>query len=261
MKVYILLPAFNEEASLEALLEKLFAISSESFTELIVLACDDGSSDSTGEILKKYQQSRNAHVITHRINRGLGETIRDLFEYATFEAAEEDIIIRMDADDTHDPKYVPSMVDAISGGADIVVASRFAPGGGQQGLSGYRKLISYCANGFMRLFFPIAGLKEYSCGYRAYRASLLKKAISIYGNDFIQLKGFGFACTLEKLVKLKLLNAKFSEVPFQLRYDMKESSSKMVGSVTTLGYLVLVLMYYWPWGGWRSYYRAQEKSA
>src|SRR5207253_2764940 len=101
-------------------------------------------------------------------------------------------------------------------------------------------------------FFPIKGVKEYSCGYRAYRAETIKEAIACYGNNFIQLKGLGFTCTLEKLVKLKLIGAKFAEVPFMLRYDQKVSTSKMVSSVTTLGYLVMTIMYHWPWGGWRT---------
>ena len=69
---------------------------------------------------------------------------------------------------------------------------------------------------FMKFFFPIKGLKEYSCGYRAYRGGIIKTAVQFYGNDFIQLKGFGFTCTLEVIVKLSLLSAKFSEIPFVL---------------------------------------------
>jgi dolichol-phosphate mannosyltransferase len=65
----------------------------------------------------------------------------------------------------------------------------------------------------------------------------------------------GFTCTLEKLIKLKIIGARFAEEPFVLRYDQKQSSSKMVGSVTTLGYMVMTVLYYWPWGGWRTSYR------
>ena len=139
----------------------------------------------------------------------------------------------------------------VRGGCDVVIASRFEPGGGQLGVSKYRAFISRCANLFMKLFFPIPGLKEYSCGFRGYRAEKIHEAIEFYGNNFIQLKGLGFTCTLEKLVKLKLIGAKFGEVPFMLRYDQKQSESKMVSSVTTLGYLVMSLLYHWPWGGWR----------
>ena len=62
-----------------------------------------------------------------------------------------------------------------------------------------------------------------------------------------------------KLLKLKLIGAKFSEVPFNLRYDQKVSQSKMIGSITTLGYLILVILYYWPFGGWRWKYKKNFK--
>ena len=104
----------------------------------------------------------------------------------------------------------------------------------------------------MKIFFPIKGLKEYSCGFRAYRAEKIKQAIDFYKNNFIQLKGLGFTCTLEKLIKLKMMNARFAEVAFKLRYDQKLSDSKMVGSITTLGYIIMTILYHWPWGGWKS---------
>ena len=120
------------------------------------------------------------------------------------------------------------------------------------GVSGYRAFISRSANLFMKAFFPIKGLKEYSCGFRGYNAEKIQETIRFFGNNFIQLKGLGFTCTLEKIVKLKLIGAKFGEVPFMLRYDQKQSESKMVTSITTLGYLVMTLLYHWPWGGWRT---------
>jgi dolichol-phosphate mannosyltransferase len=103
----------------------------------------------------------------------------------------------------------------------------------------------------MKIFFPIKGISEYTSGYRAYKSSIIQKAMLIYGNDFIQLKEFGFACTLEKIVKLKLIGAKFSEIPFVLNYDMKTSKSKMVFTSTTMGYIILLVMYYWPFSGWK----------
>ena len=56
----------------------------------------------------------------------------------------------------------------------------------------------------------------------------------------------------EKIIKLKMIGASFSEVPFVLRYDQKQGSSKMVSSITTLGYIVMTVLYHWPLGGWRS---------
>lgn len=250
--IIVLLPAYNEEDSLPALLPKLQATLGA--TEYRVIVGDDGSRDRTAQLLSEAARTMPLEVITHKINRGLGETSRDLFERAAEICNSEDVIVRMDCDDTHEPEFIPTMVSKLREGYDVVIASRFQPGGGQLGVTGYRAFVSRCANLFMKIFFPIPGVKEYSCGFRAYRAGLVKKAVNFYGNDLIQLKGLGFTCTLEKLVKFKLLNAKFAEVPFVLRYDQKQSGSKMVSSVTTLGYVVMTVMYHWPWGGWRTGY-------
>jgi dolichol-phosphate mannosyltransferase len=191
-------------------------------------------------------------VITHRINRGLGEASRDLFERASELLEDSDVIIRMDCDGTHDPSFMHLMRKKLDEGYDVVIASRFLEGGGQKGVSAYRAFISRSANLFMKVLFPIKGVQEYSCGFRAYRAGLIRRAIRVFGNNFIQLKGLGFTCTLEKLVKLRILDARFAEIPFVLRYDRKRSPSKMVSSITTLGYLTMAVLHYWPWGGWRT---------
>jgi len=250
--IIVLLPAYNEEKSFPPLIDKLSSTLSQTKKDYKFLICNDGSTDGTSEILHEYSRNFPIEVIEHPINRGLGESSRDLFERAVQVGKSGDIIIRMDCDDTHEPKYIPEIIKKIAQGYDVVVASRFEKGGGQMGVSGYRALISRCANLFMKIFFPISGLREYSCGYRGYRYDKIKEAIDFFGNNFIQLKGLGFTCTLEKLVKLKLIGAKFGEIPFVHRYDQKQSESKMVSSITTLGYLVMTLLYHWPWGGWRN---------
>lgn len=254
-RLFVLLPAYNEELSLVPLVEKLMAAGDDLKQDLRMIVGNDGSRDRTGEIAEELSGRYPLEVIHHKINRGLGETVRDLFERAAELADDEDVIVRMDCDDTHEPKFMQSMIERLDQGYDVVIASRFKPGGGQRGVSPYRAFISRGANLFMKIFFPIKGLQEYTCGYRAYRASIIRRAIAFYGNDFIQLKGLGFTCTLEKLVKLKILGARFAEVPFVLRYDLKESASKMVGSLTMLGYIVMAVLYHWPWGGWRLGYR------
>lgn len=250
--ILVLLPAYNEEESLPQLMPKLQQTLSGMGEEFKILVCNDGSRDGTQAMLDEYAKHMPIEVIRHKINRGLGESSRDLFERASDIVQNGDVIVRLDCDDTHEPEFIPSIIAKVRDGYDVVIASRFAPGGGQMGVNGYRAFISRSANLFMKVFFPISGLKEYSCGFRGYRAEKIKEAIAFYGNNFIQLKGLGFTCTLEKLVKLKLINARFGEVPFLLRYDQKQSASKMVSSITTLGYLVMTLLYHWPWGGWRT---------
>jgi len=257
--IVLLLPTYNEELSIPALLPKIAKVFRQQNTPFKIIAANDGSTDSTAQLLDEYVKTLPLQVVTHKINRGLGETSRDLFEAAAELCSPEDIIIRMDCDHTHDPEHIPAMIAKLREGYDVVIASRFQPGGGQKGVGLYRGFISCCANLFMKVVFPIRGVRDYSCGFRAYRASVVQEAIRIYGNDFIQLKGLGFTGTLEKLIKLKLLGARFTEIPFVLRYDQKLSASKMVSSITTLGYFVMAILYYWPWGGWRAA-RAKPKT-
>jgi len=255
--IYILLPAFNEEESLPKLLPKVKDALVQNSLAFEIIVVDDGSTDATPEILKKFELIAEYHltVITHSINRGLGETERDGFEYIANRGQKDDILVRVEGDDTHDPKYILDLINKLNEGYDVVNTSRFQPGGDQKGLNFYRRAISRAANLFMKIIFGIKGVKDYSCGFRAYRIEVIQKSIQLFGNSFIQLKGLGFTGTLEVIVKLNILGSKFAEVPFVLRYDLKESESKMVGSLTAFGYFVMAFLYHWPFGGWKSQFR------
>lgn len=266
--LWILLPAFNEEQSLASLLPKVDQALSAAGTAYRLVVVNDGSGDGTGRVLESFAERLPLTVITHPINRGLGETERDAFEYVAAHCGDDDIVVRLEGDDTHEPKYIFTLLDKLHEGYDVVNTSRFQPGGGQLGVSPWRAFVSRSANVFMGVVFGIAGVRDYSCGYRVYRAAVLRDAVAIYGNNFIQLRGLGFTSTLEIMVKLKLLGCRFTEVPFVLRYDQKQGGSKMIGSVTALGYMVMGVLYHWPFGGWRrqfkglaSVYRADRRDA
>jgi dolichol-phosphate mannosyltransferase len=246
--IYVVLPAYNEEDALEPLCEKIDREMRAFGADYEIVVVDDGSVDRTSEILRSLATRYPMQVITHRRNRGLGEAIRDAFEYVADVGTRHDILVRMDCDDTHDPKYIPAMVQKLKDGFEVVTASRYAPGGGQIGVDGYRRFISRAANTLMKTVFPIRGVWEYTCGFRAYRVAFLKDAIDIFGNRFIDLKGMGFTGTVEKIIKAKMMGARVGETGFVLRYDQKLSQSKVVTSLTTLGYLVLIAKYIYPWG-------------
>jgi len=255
MILWILLPAYNEEDTLPRLLSKIDVFAKEASMECRTVVVNDGSKDQTGVVLAAYAQALQLEVVTHKINRGLGETERDGFEYIAERSGPDDIIVRMDADDSHEPQYIHSLLERIAEGYDVVNTSRFRRLSGQKGVSAYRALLSYGANLFMALVFRIKGVRDYTCGFRAYRARAIQECIRLYGNDFIQLKGMGFTSTLEMLVKLKLIGCRFAEVPFVLRYDQKTSKSKMLTSITVLGYFAMALLYHWPPSGWRTRYK------
>lgn len=253
--IWIVLPAYNEEQALPKLLPKLDQALRDRGSDHRIVVVDDGSDDGTAAILEQLKATLPLDVVTHALNRGLGETERDGFEYVAARCAPNDVIVRVEGDDTHDPAYIFVLLEKLSTGFDVVNTSRFQPGGGQRGVDGYRAFISRCANLFMKVVFPIAGLHDFSCGFRAYRASVIRDAVRIFGDEFVQLRGMGFTSTLEMVVKLDLLGCRFAEVPFVLRYDLKQSGSKMVGSITTVGYLLMALLCHWPFGGWRNRYR------
>ena len=117
-----------------------------------MIFCDDGSSDETYHIINSFAEAAPITLLQHKINRGLGETIRDLIEAAVEMTNKDDIIVRLESDDTHEPQFITDMIAKVREGNDVVIASRFQPGGSQSGVVGHRALISRCANLFMKTF-------------------------------------------------------------------------------------------------------------
>ena len=238
------LPAYNEGARLEQLLDRIRRAMEGQPYKIVVV--DDGSKDETPEILERRKADLPLEVITHTVNQGLAQTLYDGLAWVADNADENDIAITMDADDTHDPAYVPSMVAALDGGFDVVVASRFQPGSSVVGVPAHRLLYSAGVRALLKLLLPIDNVRDYACGYRAVRIGIIRKAIDRFGQNLIELQDWGFICTAEVLWKLHLSGARCSEVPFTLRYDVKESVSRMPTMRTVTGYALLVR------NGWRS---------
>lgn len=257
--IWILLPAYNEEASLPKLLKKISDSMKEYGLQFQIVVVNDGSMDATAKILEEFSTHIPLIVISHKLNRGLGETERDGFEFVAEKCQPQDVIVRVEGDDTHDPKYIIGLLNKINDGYDVAITSRFQPGGGEMGLSKFRSALSKTANIFMHTFFFIPDVTDYSCGFRAYRGEVIQDAIKIFGDNLIQLRGLGFTSTLELIVKLKLMGCRFAEIPFILRYDQKEGASKMTGSITTLGYFIMALLYRLPFRGWATLFKGLDK--
>lgn len=241
-RIIIALPAYNEALNIGALLDNfediLGSFLSYSFDRLYVVV-DDGSTDQTQNILREYAYNIPMVILVHERNQGLGPTIRDALRIATDKSSSGDIIITMDADNTHPPGLILLMVQKVLEGRDIVIASRFRKGAQVIGLGWARKCMSVGASLIMRIFFPMKDVRDYTCGFRAYRAQLLRKAFREYGEDFIDQKGF--QCMSDILIKLRKFNPIAGEVPMILRYDFKRGSSSMKVGQTVIQTLLLVL--------------------
>ncbi len=225
-KVIIVLPAYNEEENLAGLLDSLAESLSDAQMDFEVIVVDDGSSDRTPDILKSHKASLPLRAHRHEQNQGLGATIRDGLYIASQIAGPKDVVVTMDADETHTPGLIIRMVRMIKEGHDVVIASRYQRGARVIGLSWHRRMISYVASALMRILFPTSGVRDYTCGYRAYRGETLAKAVRAYGDHFVDQEGF--QCMVDILLKIRNIpGVVFGEVPLILRYDLKKGQSKM----------------------------------
>lgn len=238
--LYIVLPAYNEEESIGKLLDRIqYYLLDSGVENYKVIVVNDGSTDHTLEILKEYEQQMPLNIVQHEKNQGLGPTLRDGLLYAAQRAAYNDIVITMDADDTHTPGLIYRMVNTMREGYDVVIASRYQKGSRVYGVSLYREFLSLMASYIFRLILPIKGVKDFTCGYRAYRARVLQDAFNKYGEHFIDQQGF--QAMVDIILRLRTMNVIFGEVPFILRYDMKQGISKMNVKSTILKTLRLII--------------------
>jgi dolichol-phosphate mannosyltransferase len=223
--VVVVLPAYNEEANIGKLLARLDESILESGLNYEVVVVDDGSTDGTRDILKEYGTWVPLTVHAHQINQGLGATIRDGLMLAAARCGDRDIIVTMDSDETHTPGLILRMVRMVREGYDVVIASRFRPGARVCGVPFLRRCMSAAASILIKVLFPTGGVRDFTCGYRAYRAPVLQQALATYGQNFINQEGF--QCMVDILLKLRKLRLIFGEVPLLLRYDLKKGRSKM----------------------------------
>jgi dolichol-phosphate mannosyltransferase len=230
--VIIILPAYNEERALGALLSAIDDAMKARQGGYRVVVVDDGSSDDTGAVAQRSSASMPVTLLEHERNGGLGESIRTGLLYAVGQTSDRDTIVTMDADNTHTPALIDRMVAAIGEGNDVVIASRYRPGARIKGVPAYRRALSWCGNMLFRIVFPTPNVRDFTSGYRAYRASILKQAFDIYGDQFVSQTGF--SCMVDILLNLRRLDAIMSEVPLVLRYDLKLDVSKML-VVRTIG--------------------------
>ncbi len=224
-RIKVMLPSYNEELNLPNLLRRLESTKVEFGLNMEVLVVNDGSKDNTAEVAKNFIGDITVKLLDLQPNRGLAGAMREGFKEALKDLDDNDILIALDADDSHNPGLMHRMIGQMREGSDVVIASRYRNGSRIVGLTKFREFLSNGAGYLFRIFTPIRGVRDYTCGYRSYRVGLLRQTHEYYGENFIQQQGFG--CMAEILLKLRRFNPIIHEVPFILRYDLKQGSSKM----------------------------------
>lgn len=238
-RIWVMLPAFNEQAAIGTLIQKIYSASDNVDRELEIVVVDDASTDDTAQIVRQLSVHGPVRLVQHAQNQGLAGAIRTGFSYVLSHGRPGDVIVTLDADDTQPPATIPKMLTMIEEGYDVVIASRYQPGSRTIGVPANRLAMTWFAKWLFKLITPITGVWDYTCGFRAYRFSTLKASSDFYGQDFVSERGF--SCMVDVLLKMRRFRFVMGEVPMLLRYDQKDGPSKMKVAATALQTLQLLL--------------------
>lgn len=219
-KLTVVLPTYNEAENLELMVDALIGLKLP--MNLHVLVVDDNSPDGTGKIADRLaiETGGRVRVIHNPGKNGLGPAYLAGFKKAIEEGA--DFILQMDTDFSHQPKYIPAMVNAIiDHGADLVIGSRYVEGGGVDENWGiHRKLLSMFANKIYVGRILSLPINDATAGFRLWRREAL------LGLDLSRIKSNGYVFLVELAYLTSRLGYKMVEVPIHFP-DRVRGTSKM----------------------------------
>ncbi|MFA6215729.1 MAG: polyprenol monophosphomannose synthase [Patescibacteria group bacterium] len=200
-KIYIIIPTYNEKANIAKLIEQIFSLAISGLTVLVV---DDNSPDGTGGTVERLKQNNPYLDVLHRLKKeGLGTAYVAGFKEAL--AGGADYIFEMDADFSHNPKYLPDFLAAIKD-YDLVLGSRYIAGGGTSNWNLARRLISRFGNIYARVILGLPIL-DLTGGFKCYRRAVLEK-ISL---DNLSSVGYNFQ--IETTYKAYQAGFQIREIP------------------------------------------------
>lgn len=232
MKVVVIVPTYNEKDNIEELIREIFKVSKKvSNHEISVLVVDDNSPDGTAQVVESLQKRfKNLHMITGK-KEGLGRAYMRGMDYASKKLGAE-VMFEHDADFSHDPKEIPNFLSKIDEGNDLVIGSRYIPGGSIPANWGiHRILFSVLGNWLVRITLFHFEHHDWTTGYRAIRTSLYKKV----RKELDDFKGYTFQVSF--LHKAFLKGAKVAETPIHFK-DRVKGESKIGGE-----YIINLLKY------------------
>lgn len=227
MSVTVVLPTYNERENITPLLTELRRV----VPQALIVVIDDQSPDGTGQAAQECATQLGHIQVLHRNSKdGLGSAYRYGFRWV-FTAADDvapdvgrpggevDIVVTMDADFSHDPSVIPQLIDAINGGADAVVGSRYVKGGNTVDWPLHRRLLSRWGNVYTGFILGV-GVSDCTSGFRAYRLDALR------GIAPQTTSAEGYAFLTELIVRLHRQGKIIAEVPITFS-DRKYGISKM----------------------------------
>lgn len=217
MTTVVCIPTYNERENLPRILERLFAAN----PDVRALIIDDGSPDGTGALADHLAAADPRIGVLHRtMKAGLGAAYRAGFDRAIAEGA--DVVVEMDADGSHAPEQLPSLLAALDG-ADLVLGSRWVRGGAVRNWPLHRRLLSQGGNLYARLLLRVP-IRDITGGYRAFRTSTLHVI------DYQRVAAQGYVFQVDMAYRAHRAGLRIAEVPITF-VERELGVSKMSGRI------------------------------
>ena len=226
----IIVPTYNELVSAPLLVRRIFKYIPESN----ILVVDDGSPDKTADAIRELQQEfPTLHLLERKTKLGLGSAYRLGFTWGLERGYEE--LIEMDADLSHRVRDLKKMIDAkeLQPNTDLVIGSRWIPGGKTENWSRGRELLSRAANLYVRAMLGL-GVRDSTAGFRIYSSSMLKRL------NMESIKSEGYSFQIEMTRAVHELDGKMIEVPITFR-ERENGVSKMSKSIVREAMLLVTI--------------------
>jgi dolichol-phosphate mannosyltransferase len=218
---WLILPTYNEAENVEAIVRAALDELATTGREHTVLVVDDGSPDGTGMIADRLAEERPEVRVLHReAKEGLGRAYLAGFQVALDGGAE--LILEMDADFSHDPADLPRLI-AAAGAADLVLGSRYVPGGGVQNWGALRRLVSRGGSWYARMLLGVP-VRDLTGGFKCFNRRVLERI------DLSQVHADGYGFQIELTYMAIRAGFTVAEVPILFR-ERREGHSKMTAKI------------------------------
>ncbi len=228
MSVAVILPTYCEAENVESLIREIQELE----LDLTIAVIDDSSPDGTADIATKLQKKYgNIHLISRPEKLGLGTAITMGFRYMLNLSNVPDHIVTMDADYSHNPRDIPRLVDATKRGYDLVIGSRYYPGGKVVGSRLRRRFISRIAN---LVAAVTVGTRMHDCtsGFRCYSRSYVKDVLQDLHSQTYEIQ-------IETLKQARMNGFRVKEIPITF-VDRKKGKSKLT-TTEVQGFLAYII--------------------